>query len=93
MSDATPKTPPEPRTVDQARSALDRAHRAAIAMDGGELRRALEEARDILGGSDAPGAPVANTKVARALADLDGGPLDEMERLLEEARADLGTAT
>ncbi len=98
MSDTPSGTPPraaspEPHGVDQARSALDRAHRAAIAMDGGELRRALEEAREILDGSDAPGASAASAKVARALADLDEGPLDEMERLLEQARADLGPAT
>ena len=79
--------------LDQARSALERAHRAAIAMDGGGLRRALEEARAALAGT--PGEPqvqAAGDKVARALADLDGGPLDEMERLLEQARADLATA-
>lgn len=82
MSDATP-------AMDQARSALERAHRAAIAMDGGELRRSLEEARDVLGASDAAAAAAAGAKVAQALADLDDGPLDVMERLLEQARADL----
>ncbi|MBV9749983.1 MAG: hypothetical protein JO157_14330 [Acetobacteraceae bacterium] len=61
-------------------------------MDGGELRRALEEAREILDGSETPGASAASAKVARALTDLDEGPLDEMERLLEQARADLGPA-
>ena len=78
--------------TDQARSALERAHRAAIAMNGGELRRALEEAREVLGNSDAAGAVTARAKVAQALADLDNGPLDVMERLLEQARGDLGPA-
>jgi cellobiose-specific phosphotransferase system component IIA len=85
MSDTTPP-------MDQARSALERAHRAAIAMDGGELRRALEEAREALDGNDAAGAGTAGAKIAQALADLDNGPLDEMERLLEQVRADLGGA-
>ena len=84
MSDTT--------AVDQARSALERAHRAAIAMDGAGLRRALEEARDALNSADAARTGKAGAKIARALADLDNGPLDEMERLLEEARADLGAA-
>jgi len=82
----------EPNTLDQARSALDRAHRAAMAMEGAELRRALEEARDALNGNGASHVQAAGAKVAQALADLDGGPLDEMERLLEQARADLGQA-
>ena len=78
------------QSIEQARSALERAHRAAIAMDGGELRRALEEARDLL--KDGASTEAASGKIAQALADLDGGPLDEMERLLEQARADLGPA-
>jgi len=82
----------ETNTLEQARSALTRAHRAAMAMEGAELRRALEEARDALDGNGAAGAKAASTKIARALADLDGGPLDEMERLLEQARADLAQA-
>ncbi len=95
MSDTPSGTPPQVASsesggADLARSALDRAHRAAIAMDGGELRRALEEAREILGASDAAGVSAANVKIAQALAALDEGPLDEMERLLEQARADLG---
>ena len=73
--------------TEQARTALDRAHRAAIAMDGGELRRALEEARDALAGADADGG--TRDIVARALTELDAGPLDEMERLVERARAEL----
>lgn len=80
----------ETNPLDQARSALERAHRAAMTMEAAELRRALEEARDALNGNGAAGAHDAAAKVARALADLDGGPLDEMERLLEQARADLG---
>ncbi len=82
----------ETNPLDQARSALDRAHRAAMAMEGAELRRALEEARDALNGNGASHAQEAGAKIAQALADLDGGPLDEMERLLEQVRADLGHA-
>jgi cellobiose-specific phosphotransferase system component IIA len=75
------------RGAEQARSALERAHRAAIAMDGGELRRALEEARDALPGDETAGS--TRSLVIKALGELDDGPLDEMERLVEQARAAL----
>ena len=77
-------------SAERARSALERAHRAAIAMDGGELRRALEEARDALTNGETAGR--ARSMVVRALEELDGGPLDEMERLVEQARAALSGA-
>ena len=76
--------------AEQARSAMERAHRAAIAMDGGELRRALEEARDALAAGETAGQ--VRSLVAKALEELDGGPLDEMERLIEQARAALSSA-
>ena len=76
--------------AEQARSALERAHQAAIAMDGGELRRALEEARDALAGGEVAGQ--ARSLVVKALEELDGGPLDEMERFIEQARAALSSA-
>lgn len=80
-------------TLDQARVALERAHRAAIAMDGSALRRALEEVRDVLAAvPDDSQVQAAGDKVAQALGDLDGGALDHMERLLEQARTDLATA-
>lgn len=79
----------------EARTALDRAHRAALSLEGGELRRALEEARDLLAaGSQQPDVTehvqAAADKVRRALADLDTGSLMEAERLVEQARLDLG---
>ena len=80
-------------SLNEARSALERAHRAALAMDGSALRRALEEARERLGEiAEESQVQAARDKVAQALADLDGGSLDEMERLLERARADLAGA-
>lgn len=66
--------------------ALDRAHRAARDLNGGELRRALEEAREVLDGAGVSGTA---EKVAQALADLDEGPLDRAELLIEQARAEL----
>ena len=75
--------------AEQARSALERAHRAAIDMDGGELRRALEDARDAL--TDGGAAGRVKPLIMKALEELDGGPLDEMERHVEQARAALSS--
>lgn len=81
-------TPTDPEALREAgRLALDRAHRAARDLDGGELRRALEEACDALAG--ASNADEIATKVKQALADLDEGPLDRAESLIEQARAEL----
>ena len=77
MSD-TPK-------LEEARTALERAHRAAIAMEGGDLRRALEEARDALKGSHA----AASARLSEAIDMLDDGPLDRMETVIEEVRTSL----
>ena len=78
-----------------ARSALDRAHRAARNLQSGDLRRALEDARDALAAAVSHPDPTGSVRgaadgVGRALADLDGGPLDEAERLIEDARTALG---
>jgi hypothetical protein len=73
-----------------ARLALHRAHRAAADLDGGELRRALEEAHELLAAGSAEAG--VTDKVVRALALLETGPLDEAERLVEEARTELGEA-
>ncbi len=75
----------EATKVEQARSALERAHRAAIAMESGELRRALVEARDLLQGENSGAA----TKLGQAVAMLEAGPLDRMEQVIEEVRATL----
>ena len=69
---------------EEAQAALDRAHLAAAAADGGKLRRALEDAADAL---DAlPDLAFQTAKVRAALGDLDKGALGELELLLEEAR-------
>ena len=71
--------------VEQARSALERAHRAAIAMESGELRRALEEARNALAGENDGAA----ARLGGAIEMLDEGPLDRMEQVIEEVRGAL----
>ena len=73
---------------DEAHEALDRAHLAAAAADGGKLRRALQDAADALDALPAPSAELAGAagKVRAALLDLDRGALVELETLLEEAR-------
>ena len=79
--------------VETARLELDRAHRGAMAMDAGEMRRGLQLALTALqeaAATDAAGPLGAlATKVATALADLDGGSLTEMESLIESVRMSL----
>ncbi len=75
---------------DAAVAALDRAHLAAAAADGGKLRRALEDAADSLDALPAFTGPAG--KVRAALADLDSGALAELEVLLEEARKSVAAA-
>ncbi len=79
--------------VETARLELDRAHRGAVAMDAGEMRRGLQLALKALqeaAAAEAAGALGAlASKVAAALADLDGGPLTEMETLIESVRTSL----
>ena len=88
--------------IETAKLALDRAHRAARALDSGELRRGLELARDSLreGAVPLPETPEPAvpstdqmsrliTVLDRALADLDAGKLAEMGNLIEAARKEL----
>lgn len=75
--------------IETARSELDRAHRAALAMQAGEVRRGLElaliavrSAAETESGRFAP--LVAQLEVA--LADLDAGSLAAMEHTIEAVR-------
>ena len=79
--------------VETARLELDRAHRGAAAMDAGEMRRGLQLALAALqeaAAADAAG-PLGTlaSKVEKALADLDGGSLTEMESLIESVRTSI----
>lgn len=88
--------------IENAKLELDRAHRAALTLDAGELRRGLQIARDALREGAAP-VPEASepsvpstdklarliTFLDRALADLDAGKLAEMGNLIETARKEL----
>lgn len=83
--------------IEEARSALDGVHRAALAADAGGLRRGLGVADALLqqtaqaglgGEADAAIADVRGD-IATALADLDAGALVGMEALIEAARTKL----
>ena len=73
-----------------ARLELDRAHRGARTMEGGEVRRGLELALAALGdmGGDLPPGVPGDTvhKLRAALADFERGALAEMDKLIEEVR-------
>ena len=84
-----------------ARLELDRAHRAALAVEAGEIRRGLElaitalrEAAAMPAGPEVTPTPETAGQIGAtlqtALADLDRGPLSELGTLLEQARKDLG---
>jgi hypothetical protein len=88
--------------IETAKLELDRAHRAARALDAGELRRGLQLARDSLrqgtvpvDGTPEPDVPPAGEMTRliaildRALADLDTGHLAEVGKLIEDARKEL----
>ena len=86
--------------IEEARSALDAAHRAALAADAGGLRRSLATAETLLhdavqagleGEADADIAAVRDG-IVKALADLEAGALVEMELLIETARTRLAKA-
>jgi hypothetical protein len=79
---------------EQASAALDRAHLAAAAANGAELRRALEAAADALDAAAAQAAGLSDSaaKVRAALTDLDRGALVELELLLEQARRSVAGA-
>ena len=83
--------------IEEARSALDAVHRAALAADAGGLRRGLGMADALLQqtaqaglGSEADTA-IAGVRddIATALADLEAGALVGMEALIETARTKL----
>ena len=84
-----------------ARLELDRAHRAVLAVEAGEIRRGLElaiaalrDAATAPAGPDVAPSPETaghiGTTLQTALADLDRGLLSELGTLLEGARKDLG---
>lgn len=83
--------------IEEARSALDGAHRAALAADAGGLRRSLATAETLLHDASRAGlgeeadADIAAVRggVAKALADLEAGALVEMELLVEASRTRL----
>ena len=79
--------------METARSELERAHAAAVAMSAAEIRRGLQLALDALReAASLPGglpAPDVAGHVERALSELDSGELADMERQLEQARGAL----
>ena len=72
--------------IESAQTELDRAHRAAMNMDGAEMRRGLQVALTAL--QDAGEHSLA-ARVETALADLDNGALSEMALIIEGVRTDL----
>ena len=88
--------------VETAQLELERAHRAALALDAGEIRRGVQLARDALreaavpvtGETEASVPPPAMLHrlagtLDRVLADLQDGRLAELGVLLEAARKEL----
>ena len=83
--------------LETAQLELDRAHRAAVTANAGEIRRGLGLALAALqeAGSADLGAAVNQTigavqaDLASARAKLDNGALVEMEQLIEAARSSL----
>ena len=82
----------EDALIETARLELDRAHRAALAMEAGEVRRGLELALAALRTADSDGNGRYHGFVERigtALADLDGGALIEMEQIIVAVRKEM----
>jgi hypothetical protein len=79
--------------IDTAGLELNRAHQAAVAMNAGEIRRALRIALSSLrsASGDDPSEPISGwiSTLDRALTDLDGGALSEMATLIETVRRDI----
>ncbi len=83
--------------LEEARSALERVHRAALAANAGEIRRGLDLAVTSLQGAGSAGLGADADQVIgtvratleTARTDLDGGALVEMEKLIETARSSL----
>lgn len=86
-ADPDPDAAPGSRHA-RARLVLDRAHVAARDADGAGLRRALQEAAELLRDTESG----IESRLTRALRDLDSGALMEMEALIEEARRELPPA-
>ena len=78
--------------LETARLELDRAHRAALGMEAGEVRRGLElgfaALRALAAGGDAKFEALAG-RIATALGDLDTGSLSEMTKIIEAARKEI----
>ncbi len=78
--------------IETARLELDRAHRAAVAMEAGEVRRGLDLALAALRGASADGAQRYATlagQISTALVDLDTGSLAEMAHIIEAVRKEI----
>ncbi len=88
--------------IETAQLELERAHRAALALDAGEIRRGVQLALDAVREAAVPVAEEAEASVPppatlhrlaetleRALADLQEGRLAELGTLLEAARKEL----
>lgn len=83
--------------LEEAQLALHRVHRAALAANAGEIRRGLDLAIAALREAVAAGLGAAadeaigsvQAKLEAAKADLDGGALVEMEKLIEASRSSL----
>jgi len=83
--------------LEEAQSALERVHRAALAANAGEIRRGLDLAVTSLQGAGSAGLGADADQVIgtvratleTARTDLDGGALVEMEKLIETARSSL----
>ena len=88
--------------IETARLELERAHRAALALDAGEIRRGVQLALDALseaavprGGEAEASVPAPETlqrlagTLGRVLTDLQDGRLAELGALLEAARKEL----
>ena len=83
--------------IEEAWSALDAVHRAALAADAGGLRRGLgmadallqQTAQAGLGGEADAAVASVRSDIATALADLEAGALVGMEALVEAARTKL----
>lgn len=88
--------------IETAQLELERAHRAALALDAGEIRRGVQLALDALhqaavpvaGETEALVPPSATLQrlagtLDRVLADLQDGRLAELGALLEATRKEL----
>ena len=78
--------------IETARLELDRAHRAALGMEAGEVRRGLELAVTALRSLAQAGEERYGTmadRVGTALADLDKGSLMEMAAIVEAVRKEI----